>query len=957
MMARWNDVLARWAILAIVSLLSTGALAQEKALKGVALVIGQSNYATLAPLPNPANDARSIAALLGDLGFNVDTLMDADAAGLSGAVAKFEEDAAGADVALVYYSGHGVEAGGENFLVPVDASLSEPKGFASATRLLERLQKTVPVAIILLDACRDNPFPPGATLADDNGKPQPIAAAGLGATRGVTRFTSDPGKPDSVGAIIGFAAEPGKVALDGEPGGESPYAAALLKHLAAGGFHFADIMTMVTEEVYLRSGGRQVPWTNASLRRQLFFGRVAEPREGDRTRIKSERRGLLLTIASLSLTDRAQVAAVAREEGVPMDVLFASLRAAGDQARRAPDEFDKMLREQGRHAKQRLLASGSTLGDPELARLAALADEAVREGALDAATEFHAKARARMEALSAGLTAVEAGTAALRKERAAVYAASAATWLLKLEHAKAAEDYGRAFAEIERVDDELAFGYKLAQAKALADQGYYRADNAALDAGVETFRDAADMAPLRRRPLDWLKAQAGLGNALATRGDREADGARLTEAVDTLRDAIAAAPADTPVDVLVDLRSEYAYALLLSGMRETGIDRLDQASMMLGEAASAVPMDKEPARWGRLMHRLAAVQYEIGRRTADLNTLEAALGAADAALQVRTRDATPIDWMSTQNNRAIILSELAARGAGNERIEQAIGAYRDVLQVGTRERGPLLWAETVANLGTSQALLAERTGSQADLDAALASFRLAAEEMTRERAPLRWAALQDNIGIALRRQGEKKADPALLKAAVEAFELALQERRRDVVPADWAATSGHLASAYWNLAQLSKDAAALEHAIAAARDAVEETPRDAFPRDWAMLRNNLGGMLAELAAMKSDPALYVQAADEYRKALDVFNPDDAPFDWARATGALGETLLEAGKLGKDSALLQQAKEILDQTVEIWKVFGDEKRTRSAELLASEAQLALLSLDVDKRLKEAGGAKN
>ncbi|MDO9307144.1 MAG: caspase family protein, partial [Mesorhizobium sp.] len=248
-MARWNDVLARWAVLAIVTLLSTAAVAQEKALKGVALVIGQSQYTSLAALPNPANDARSIAALLENLGFDVDTLMDADAAGLSGTVAKFETDAAGADVALVYYSGHGVEAGGENFLIPIDAAASEPKGFASATRLLERLQKTVPVAIILLDACRDNPFPPDAALVDENGRPQPIAAAGLGATRGVTRFASDPGKADSVGAIIGFAAEPGKVALDGEPGGRSPYAAALLKHLAAGGFHFADIMTMVTEEV------------------------------------------------------------------------------------------------------------------------------------------------------------------------------------------------------------------------------------------------------------------------------------------------------------------------------------------------------------------------------------------------------------------------------------------------------------------------------------------------------------------------------------------------------------------------------------------------------------------------------------------------------------------------------------------------------------------------------------
>lgn len=956
-MARWRETTARWTILAIVLFLSSASLAQEKALKGVALVIGQSNYASLAPLANPANDARKIAAMLGKLGFEVETLMDADANGLSGAFDGFKERARGADVALVYYSGHGVEAGGENFLVPVDAVRSEPKGFASATKLLERLQKSVPVTIVLLDACRNNPFPAGATLLDDNGRPQPIAATGLGASRGVTAFASDPGKPDSVGAIVGFAAEPGKVALDGEPGGTSPYATALLKHLSAQGLHFADVMTLVAEEVYLDSDGRQVPWTNASLRRQLYFGGSAEPAADERSPIRTERRGLLLTIASLSSADRAQVAAVAREKSVPMGLLFAALRAAGDHAPKTPDEFDRLLRAQGEFAQERLAASGAKLSDPDLARLAALADEAVREGALDAATEFHRQARARMDALSDGLTAMETGAAELRKERASVYAASAATWLLKFEHAKAAEDFARAFAEVERVDDGLAVRYKLAQAKALADQGYYGADNAALDAGIEAFRDAADLAPLRRNPVDWLKAQAGLGNALATRGDREADDTHLTEAAETLRDAITAAPADTPVDVQVDLKSELAYALFLSGMRQPGIDQLDQASMVLGETTAQVPLDRQPALWGRLMHRMGAIQYEIGRRLADPTTLEAALGAVDAALQVRTRDTVPLDWMTSENNRAIILSELAARGAGNERIHEAIEAYQAVLEVGTRERGPLLWAETVANLGTAQALLAERTGDRKDLDAALSSFRLAAEEMTRERAPLRWAALQDNIGIALRRQGEKTRDASLLNEAVAAFRLALEERRREVVPADWAATSGHLASAYWNLAQVSKDAEALERAIAAASDAVEGTPRDTLPRDWAMLRNNLGGMLAELAAMKGDAALYIQAVGEYRQALEVFNPDEAAFDWARTTGALGETLLEAGRLGKDPALLQQAKETLDQTVEIWKVFGDEKRTRAAELLAGEAQLALLSLDVEKKLKDAKGTAN
>ncbi len=933
------------------------ASAADRPLKGVALVIGQSAYAELARLPNPRNDARSVATLLTDLGFDVDAAADADATGLERAVRRFEDGARGADVALIYYSGHGIEADGQNFLVPIDAAPRDPKGLLSATRLLERLQRTVPVAIVLLDACRDNPFPPGATVIGDDGRPAAIAASGLGATRGVTRIAVDPARPDTVGAIIGFAAEPGKVALDGDPGGNSPYAAALLKHLAAGGFHFSDIMTLVTEEVYLRSGGRQVPWTNASLRRQLYFGRAVEPQAGDETRIRAERRGLLLTIASLASVDRAQVEAVSQEEGVPMDVLFAALRAAGDKAPRSPDEFDRMLRAQGSLVKDRLHGPRVALSDPELARLVKLADEAVGEGALDAATEFHRQARARMDEMSDGLGAVEDGVAALRRERAAVYADSAATWLLKFEHAKAAQDYASAFAEVARSDEELAIRYKLAQAKALSDQGYYLGDNAALEAAVVAFRDAADRAPLRSRPADWLKSQEGLGNALATLGDREASNDRLTEAVEILRNASESAPADTVPDQMVALKSEHAYALLLLGMRRPGIDSLDRAAMLLGQASFMLPFDRQPEAWGRVMHRLAATQYEIGRRLGDSIGLEAALGTVDAALQVRTREAAPLDWMTTQNNRALILSEIASRGGSNERLAEAIEGFRSVLEIATRDRGPLLWAETVANLGAAQSILAERTGNRADLDAAVGSFRLALEEMPRDRVPLRWAALQDNIGMALRRQGAKLGDAAMLDEARKAFELALQERRRALVPADWAATNSHLANAYWDIATLTRAADVLDEGIARARDALLETPRETLPRDWAMLQNNLGGMLSDLGAMRNDASLFEQATQAYRRALQIFNPEESAYDWARATGALGETLLEAGKRNKDPAVLQEAKSTLDQAVEIWKVFGDDKRTRSAELLAGEAQLALLSLEVEKRLKDAGGTAN
>lgn len=941
----------------LVVLFATSATAQDKPLKGVALVVGQSAYTSLAPLPNPGNDARAVAGLLTGLGFEVSTLNDADTSKLQRGIDRFAEDAKGADVALLYYSGHGVEAGGENFLVPSDAQASDPKGLVSATGLIERLKKTVPVAILLLDACRDNPFPAGATLVDADGRPQPIAAAGLGATRGVKRFVSDTSK-DSVGAVIGFAAEPGKVALDGEPGGVSPYAAALLKHLAAGGFDFADIMTLVTEEVYLRSDGRQIPWTNASLRRQLVFGAIQPAAAGDDGAILSERRGLLLTIASLNQPDRAQVAAVAREEGVPMDALFAALRAAGDKAPREPDAFDRLLRDQGAQVKK-IVGDVATknLTDPELSRLASLADKAVREGALEAAIGFHKQARERMDALGDGLSQVEAGAASLRLERAAVYAQSGATWLLAFQHAKAAEDFGRAFAEAERVDDEVAVRYKLQEAKALADRGYYAADDLALDNAAEAFRVAIDMSPLRRRPADWIEAQAGLGGALVTRGDRESDPKRLEEAVGLLREAEKDLPTDTSAESRAELLSQLAYALLSLGMRETGIGSLDESAGTLLEAMNTVGFEQRPVAWAQFAHRLAAAQYEAGRRTADPNALEAALATAEAALQVRTRESAPLDWMSTENNRAVILAELGDRMGGTERTQQAIAAYTSVLEVSTRERGPLLWAETVANLGSAQAHLAEWTGEKAHADAALASFKLAGEEMTRQRVPLRWAALQDNIGIVLRRQGEKNRDAAMVIEATKAFELALEERKRGVVPADWAATTGHLANTLWTLALMQKNPEPLDRAVAATREALAETPRATASRAWAMLRNNIGGMLFDLGTLRDDTALMLQAADEYRAALEIFNPAESPVDWAEATGALGETLLTAGRRAKDTALLEQAKTALTQTGEIWTALGDEKRADTAELRASEAELAILEIDVAKRIKESSASEN
>ena len=205
------------ALLFAVFLAVAPVLAQDKPLRGVALVIGQSDYANLPTLKNPANDAAAMEELLKRLGFEVTSAHNGDQTALAATIEQFESTAANADVALVYYSGHGIEAGGQNYLVPVDADLSTPvtagQTLMPVEPILDELAKTVPVTILLLDACRSDAFPPGTTIQLP-GTDAPVEAqqAGLGELRGPA-VIAKPGVPeDSLGMVIGFAASPGQPA-------------------------------------------------------------------------------------------------------------------------------------------------------------------------------------------------------------------------------------------------------------------------------------------------------------------------------------------------------------------------------------------------------------------------------------------------------------------------------------------------------------------------------------------------------------------------------------------------------------------------------------------------------------------------------------------------------------------------------------------------------------------------
>ncbi len=229
-------------------------LSSAHAEKRVALVIGNSAYVNASKLANPANDAKAISGLLRAAGFDaVELYENVGIRRMRQAIADFGDIARDADVAVVYYSGHGIEVNGTNYLVPVDAILARDIDVSYETFSLDNLVQVLEPArrlrLVMLDACRDNPF--ARSMKRTIG------------TRAVSRGLAAV-EPTSVNTLIGFAAKAGSYALDGE-GANSPYATAVLNNLAIPGLDLRIAFGRVRDEVLRVTKNRQEPFVYGSL--------------------------------------------------------------------------------------------------------------------------------------------------------------------------------------------------------------------------------------------------------------------------------------------------------------------------------------------------------------------------------------------------------------------------------------------------------------------------------------------------------------------------------------------------------------------------------------------------------------------------------------------------------------------------------------------------------------------
>ncbi|MBR0846748.1 caspase family protein [Bradyrhizobium diazoefficiens] len=233
----------------------------------MALVIGNGAYAHVKALPNPPHDARAVAKSLRDIGFTVSEGVDLDRAAMQKRTRDFLREAARAQVALVYYAGHGVQVDGRNYLIPVDVELKAGSSMTEAMidmdTIMAGLDDQVRTNILIFDACRNNPMAQQVAAAGANRAIE--GASGLAAPTSLGA-----GATLGAGTLIAFATAPGQVALDGD-GANSPFSAALSRHIGTPGLEVQQMLTRVRAEVVSATKNKQVPWSNSSLLGEVYL--------------------------------------------------------------------------------------------------------------------------------------------------------------------------------------------------------------------------------------------------------------------------------------------------------------------------------------------------------------------------------------------------------------------------------------------------------------------------------------------------------------------------------------------------------------------------------------------------------------------------------------------------------------------------------------------------------------
>ena len=256
--------------LSLICMLFAADAAQDsaKADKRVAFVVGNGAYKNVAALPNPPIDAKAMAAVLRNVGFDVveGTNLTRDA--MTERLLEFGKKAQGADVAVFFYAGHGIAINNTNYLLPVDADIKSEMDVKLGAAInidltLDQTMGDAKVKLVFLDACRDNPF---AAKIKSNATTRSVSVQS-----GLAEMSS------GEGTLIAFATGPGQTALDGQGGANSPFTRALIDNITQPGVEIQQAMTKVRAEVNEQTNKGQLPWGHTNLIGSVYLNPAPAP--------------------------------------------------------------------------------------------------------------------------------------------------------------------------------------------------------------------------------------------------------------------------------------------------------------------------------------------------------------------------------------------------------------------------------------------------------------------------------------------------------------------------------------------------------------------------------------------------------------------------------------------------------------------------------------------------------
>lgn len=501
-----------WASISIV-LLFFGLNSAASAEKRVALVIGNSGYLNVGRLVNPANDSSAISDIFKSSGFDIVELKrDLKANEMRRALRDFSDSVRDADVAIVYYAGHGIEIDGTNYLVPIDATLERDIDAYDEAVPLDRLLTVIEPArklrLVILDACRDNPF--SKTMK------RTIGSRAIG--RGLAKV--DPTSPNT---LVAFAAKAGSTASDGD-GKNSPFTAALVKYLPKPGLDLRKAFGFARDDVLKITGNRQEPFIYGSLGGE-DFSLVAAPAPAP------------AVVPDSSQTIRTDYELAERVGTKEAWDFFLSTYPGGFYAKLAQAQRNKLEAEQSRSAaveksraaeeeRARLAAEGARASAQAKAAAEARAADEVRAAA-ERKKAFEEAKIAEVERAQAK-AAEDARLAAERKKEIEQSKAAEAEHERLVLQAKAAADAriaaenARAAAEAEVKREQLA----LERAKALAEEKAAEAARIRAEAQARAEQDARVVASTTKAAEEAKANQ----DAERARQQKVVQEARLAEA-------------------------------------------------------------------------------------------------------------------------------------------------------------------------------------------------------------------------------------------------------------------------------------------------------------------------------------------------------------------------------------------------------------------------------------------